>query len=63
MDFSSKLNAMTTYLNETPKMGALPSAPHISAIPATETIQQAKASEFPVMPRGIESKKKIPKSK
>ncbi len=50
MDFSSKLNALTTHTNETPRMGNLPSAPHIASQSAVETIKQAKASEFPVMP-------------
>ena len=57
MDFSAKINYLRVKREETPAIRAVPSAPVKVLKSASESLKEAKASEFPVKPIGAEKKK------
>jgi hypothetical protein len=61
MDIGDKIEMLRVIRNETPFPAATPSAPPRGVTPATETIQQAKRLEFPVVPAAAAPKKKTSK--
>lgn len=58
MDISKKLEALRLAREETPAVAAVPSTPARKIEAAAESIQQAKASEFPVAPSAQKKKTK-----
>ena len=61
MDIGNKIEMLRVIRNETPFPAATPSAPPRGVMSATESIQEAKRLEFPVMPVETPQKKKISK--
>ncbi len=50
MDISQRINASNKYTATTPSCGQMTKPPNKPYVSSVETIQQAKANEFPVMP-------------
>jgi len=51
------IEALRVAREETPFPAAIPSAPRRKTLSEVETIQQAKATEFPTKPAAVEKKK------
>ena len=51
MDFSHKIQLLNALREDTPAVASVPHAPNFVFESAVETIQQAKESEFPVVPK------------
>lgn len=58
MDFSTKIEALRAFREETPAIASVPSAPVKKSMAAVESIKKAKAEEFPVKPVNGSEKKK-----
>jgi len=58
MDIGNKIEMLRVMRNETPFPAATPSAPPRGVVSATETIQEAKKLEFPVVPVSAAPQKK-----
>lgn len=56
-DISSEIEKLKLAREETPYPAAVPSAPIKKSKAAVETVKQAKATEFPVVPEGGDLKK------
>lgn len=56
-DITAELERLKVMRAETPAVASMPSAPMRKSMSAVETIQEAKAKEFPVMPMSSGTKK------
>lgn len=56
-DISAEIERLRQSREETPAVASVPSAPQRKMKAAVESIKQAKAAEFPVMPEGPGTKK------
>ena len=56
-DISAEIERLRQSREETPAVASVPSAPQRKMKAAVESIKQAKAAEFPVMPEGSGTKK------
>lgn len=57
MDIGNTIEALKLARNETPAVASYPSAPLRKTVSSVESVQQAKATEFPTKPAAVEKKK------